>query len=117
MRATENKRVHNEHKADTMTNDTTADDTADSESPWMPRLTAADLRGVLDRLALFALGLLALIAGWSFYGHIGTVIRTWLDPAYQPLALAGFNLAVLFIALAGIAHQLQRVASSSATHE
>ncbi len=73
------------------------------------RLSASDLRGILDRVALAALVLLALIAGWSFYGHVGTAIRTWLDPAYQPLALAAFNLAVLFVAVAGVIHQLGRL--------
>lgn len=74
-------------------------------------LSADSLRGILDRLALVALALLALIAGWSFYSHTGTAIRTWIDPAFQPIALAAFNLAVLFIALAGVAHQLRRLRS------
>lgn len=73
------------------------------------RLTSEDLRGILDRLALAALAVLALVAGWSFYGHAGTAIRTWLDPAYQPIALAGFNLIVLCIALVGVIHQLYRI--------
>jgi len=73
------------------------------------RLTSEALRRVLDRLALAALAVLALIAGWSFYGHAGTAIRTWLDPAYQPTALAAFNLVVLRVALAGVAHQLSRI--------
>ena len=73
------------------------------------RFSSADLRGLLDRLALAALVLLALIAGWSFYAHTGTAIRTWLDPAYQPIALAVFNLIVLLAALAGVAHQLYRI--------
>ncbi|OYR58073.1 hypothetical protein [Halorubrum halodurans] len=73
------------------------------------RLSSDDLRGLLDRIGLAALVLLALIAGWSFYGQTGRAIRTWLDPAYQPIALAAFNLAVLFVALAGVAHQLRRI--------
>ncbi len=81
----------------------------DRRRPTFTRLTSADLRGILDRLALAALTTLALIAGWSFYGHAGTAIRTWLDPAYQPIALAAFNLIVLLVALAGVAHQLYRI--------
>jgi len=65
-----------------------------------------------DRLGLAALTLLALIAGWGFYSQTGAAIRTWLDPAYQPIALAAFNLAILFVALAGVAHQLSRIRSS-----
>ncbi|MFW5917746.1 MAG: hypothetical protein ACOCRD_04990 [Halorubrum sp.] len=76
------------------------------------RLTTDRLRGILDRVGLAALVLLALIAGWGFYSQTGTAIRTWLDPAYQPLALAAFNLAVLLVALAGVAHQLARIRSS-----
>lgn len=76
------------------------------------RLSTERLRGLLDRVALAALVLLALIAGWSFYGHAGDAIRTWLDPAYQPIALAAFNLAVLLVALAGVAHQLSRIRGS-----
>lgn len=86
----------------------------DDESPSerFDRFTTAYLRGLLDRIGLAALVLLALIAGWSFYSQTGAAIRTWLDPAYQPLALATFNLAVLLVALAGIAHQLGRIRNS-----
>ncbi|WP_241964462.1 hypothetical protein [Halorubrum sp. 48-1-W] len=75
----------------------------------LSRLSSDDLRGLLDRVGLAALVLLALIAGWSFYSQTGRAIRTWLDPAYQPIALAVFNLAVLFVALAGVTHQLHRI--------
>jgi len=76
------------------------------------RLSTDRLRGVLDRLGLAALALLALIAGWGFYRQTGAAIRTWIDPAYQPIALAAFNLAILFVALAGVAHQLSRIRAS-----
>ena len=80
--------------------------------PRFDRFTTTYLRGIIDRVGLAALLLLALIAGWSFYSQTGTAIRTWLDPAYQPIALAVFNLAVLLIALAGVAHQLSRIRRS-----
>ncbi|WP_128903788.1 hypothetical protein [Halorubrum amylolyticum] len=76
------------------------------------RLSTDDLRGYIDRIGLAALILLALIAGWSFYSQAGRAIRTWLDPAFQPIALAAFNLAVLLVALAGVAHQLSRIRRS-----
>ncbi|MFD1570976.1 hypothetical protein [Halorubrum laminariae] len=78
----------------------------------LDRLGTDRLRAILDRVGLAALVLLALVAGWSFYGQTGTAIRTWLDPAYQPLALAAFNLAVLLVAVAGIVHQLARIRAS-----
>ena len=76
------------------------------------RLSTDRLRGILDRVGLAALVLLALIAGWGFYSQTGAAIRTWLDPAYQPIALAAFNLAILLVALAGVAHQLSRIRAS-----
>lgn len=83
-----------------------------SSSSRFNRLSTDRLRGLLDRVGLAALVLLALIAGWSFYSQSGRAIRTWLDPAYQPIALAVFNLAVLLVALAGVAHQLHRIRAS-----
>lgn len=83
--------------------------TGDGDGPRFARLSSGDLRGLIDRVGLAALVLLALIAGWSFYSQTGRAIRTWLDPAYHPIALAAFNLAVLFVALAGVTHQLYRI--------
>lgn len=96
----------------------TANDPADERSPdesivpRLDRLSTERLRGLLDRVALVALVVLALIAGWSFYGHAGAAIRTWIDPSYQPIALAAFNLSVLLVALAGVTHQLARIRES-----
>lgn len=88
-----------------------------SSSSRLDRLSPDNLRGLLDRVGLAALVLLALIAGWSFYSQTGRAIRMWLDPAYQPIALAVFNLAVLLVALAGVAHQLYRIRRSEHTEE
>ncbi|MGM0448673.1 MAG: hypothetical protein ACQERM_10550 [Methanobacteriota archaeon] len=79
------------------------------DSSGFGRLSTDDLRGLLDRVGLGALSLLAVVAGWGFYSQSGNAIRTWFDPAYQPVALAVFNLAVLLVALAGVAHQLRRI--------
>ncbi|WP_123620362.1 hypothetical protein [Halorubrum sp. CSM-61] len=107
---------------DTATDDTSTDDPAspttdrkndaNESDARFGRLSTDDLRGLIDRIGLAALILLALIAGWSFYSQAGRAIRTWLDPAYQPIALAAFNLAVLLVALAGVAHQLYRIRRS-----
>lgn len=84
----------------------------DTDSSGLDRLSTDDLRGLLDRVGLAALSLLAVIAGWGFYSQSGNAIRTWFDPAYQSVALAVFNLAVLLVALAGVTHQLRRIRSS-----
>lgn len=85
------------------------DPTASTRDSRFTGLTAADFRAVLDRVALALLALLALVASWSFYVNAETAIELWVDDAYQPFALAAFNLAVLLAALAGIAHQLGRL--------
>jgi hypothetical protein len=90
----------------------TNDRTEPVDSPGFDRLSTDDLRGLLDRVGLAALSLLAVIAGWGFYSQSGNAIRTWFDPAYQSVALAVFNLAVLLVALAGVTHQLRRIRSS-----
>ncbi|WP_096394625.1 hypothetical protein [Halorubrum trapanicum] len=82
------------------------------DSSGLDRLSTDDLRGLLDRVGLAALSLLAVVAGWGFYSQSGNAIRTWFDPAYQSVALAVFNLAVLLVALAGVTHQLRRIRSS-----
>ncbi|WP_435074204.1 hypothetical protein [Halorubrum sp. HHNYT27] len=87
-------------------------DQSESAGDGIGRLPTDRLRGILDRVGLAALVLLALVAGWGFYRQTGAAIRTWIDPAYQPIALAAFNLAILFVALAGVAHQLSRMRSS-----
>ncbi|WP_280587050.1 hypothetical protein [Halorubrum sp. Boch-26] len=87
----------------------TTESTAGSTDGAIGRLSTDRLRGILDRIGLAALVLLALVAGWGFYSQSGAAIRTWLDPAYQPIALAAFNLVILLVALAGVAHQLSRI--------
>lgn len=86
--------------------------TEPTDSSGFDRLSTDDLRGLLDRVGLAALSLLAVVAGWGFYSQSGNAIRTWFDPAYQSVALAVFNLAVLLVALAGVTHQLRRIRAS-----
>ncbi|WP_434521377.1 hypothetical protein [Halorubrum sp. AS12] len=111
------------HDPQPMTDDTDATDRTETESegtdtnkwtepvdsPGFDRFSTDDLRGLLDRVGLAALSLLAVVAGWGFYSQSGNAIRTWFDPAYQSVALAVFNLAVLLVALAGVTHQLRRI--------
>ena len=85
---------------------------ASTGSSGFGRLSTDDLRGLLDRVGLAALSLLAVVAGWGFYSQSGNAIRIWFDSAYQSVALAVFNLAVLLIALAGVTHQLRRIRDS-----
>ncbi|ELZ46594.1 hypothetical protein C463_03989 [Halorubrum californiense DSM 19288] len=106
---------HTPDPSQPMTDDTDATDrTATDPDRTDPDSTDAngltdDLRGLLDRVGLAALSLLAVVAGWGFYSQSGNAIRTWFDPAYQSVALAVFNLAVLLVALAGVTHQLRRI--------
>ena len=80
-----------------------------ADSSGFTRLSTDALRGLLDRVGLAALSLLAVVAGWGFYSQSGNAIRIWFDSAYQSVALAVFNLAVLLVALAGVTHQLRRI--------
>ena len=86
-----------------------SDGTESADAAGFDRLSTRDLRGLLDRVGLAALSLLAVVAGWGFYNQSGNAVRTWFDPAYQPVALAVFNLAVLLVALAGVSHLLRRI--------
>lgn len=108
-------------ETETARSTTSGDDGTDTETTAsnsrFDRFSTDDLRGIIDRIGLAALVLLALIAGWGFYSQAGRAIRTWLDPAYQPIALAAFNLAILLVALAGVAHQLYRIRRSEGTEE
>ncbi|WP_394347988.1 hypothetical protein [Halorubrum sp. SP3] len=88
--------------------------TEPADESGLDRLSTDDLRGLLDRVGLAALSLLAVVAGWGFYSQSGNAIRTWFDPAYQSVALAVFNLAVLLVALAGVTHQLRRIRTTEA---
>ncbi|ELZ34683.1 hypothetical protein [Halorubrum tebenquichense] len=89
--------------------DATPDRDAESADSGTDRLSPDGLRGLLDRVGLAALSLLAVVAGWGFYSQSGNAIRIWFDSGYQSVALAVFNLAVLLVALAGVTHQLRRI--------
>ncbi|WP_058367667.1 hypothetical protein [Haloparvum sedimenti] len=67
------------------------------------------LRSLLDKAALGAFVFVALVTSIGFYRYTGATVRTWVDPAYQPIVLAAFNLALLFVAAAGVSVQLRRL--------
>ncbi|WP_226480444.1 hypothetical protein [Natrinema amylolyticum] len=46
--------------------------------------------------------LLAVFALIQFYGSVADAIDLWVDPKYQPLIRAAFNLAVLLTSLIGV---------------
>jgi Ni/Fe-hydrogenase subunit HybB-like protein len=52
--------------------------------------------------ALLVFGILAVVAGAGVYSSLSTLIDIWVVERYQPIARAGFNLAVLCIAVTGI---------------
>lgn len=67
------------------------------------------LGDLLDKAALGAFVFVALVTAIGFYRYTGATVRTWVDPAYQPIVLAAFNLALLFVAAAGVSVQLRRI--------
>ncbi|ELZ55048.1 MULTISPECIES: hypothetical protein [Halorubrum] len=89
--------------------DAASDHDAASDDSATDRLSPDGLRGLLDRVGLAALSLLAVVAGWGFYSQSANAIRIWFDSGYQSVALAVFNLAVLLVALAGVTHQLRQI--------
>lgn len=68
-----------------------------------------DLRSLLDRAALAALVLLALIAGLRFYLAASATIDQWIVREYRSLFHATFNLALLLLAGYGISVQVRRM--------
>jgi len=60
----------------------------------MARYIAWGALGICSLLAVFAL--------IQFYGSVTDAIDLWVDPKYQPLIRAAFNLAVLLTSLIGV---------------
>jgi ABC-type multidrug transport system fused ATPase/permease subunit len=63
----------------------------------------------VNYLVLLALALLALVAGIRFYAAVGTMIDRFIVQEFQPVFHAAFNLALLFVAGAGVTLQLRRM--------
>ena len=66
----------------------------DPRSETVRRYLAWGALGVCSLLAVFALV--------QFYGSVIDVIELWVEPKYQPLMSAAFNLAVLLTSLLGV---------------
>lgn len=71
---------------------------------------AARLRQLLEYGLLAVFVLVALFAALGFYSQVGRAIEIWVADAYEPIAKATVNLALLLIAVAGVSHQLARLA-------
>lgn len=78
--------------------------------------------GFLDRLgamrriewgAIAFLAILAALATFRIYTNVSRVISTFVAPEYEPIFQAAFNLAVLLLAVAGIAALSSRMGTES----
>lgn len=90
----------------------TTDETTVPMSPTTQSdlVDAARLRQLLEYALLATFVLVALFAALGFYSQIGRAIEIWVADPYQPIAKATVNLALLLIAVAGVSHQLARLA-------
>ncbi|WP_226039290.1 hypothetical protein [Natrinema sp. DC36] len=87
-------------------------DQQDRQTDASPTAGAATTTGldpgsdrIIRYLAWGALGICSLLAVFAliqFYGSVTETIELWVDPKYQPLIRAAFNLAVLLLSLIGV---------------
>ena len=68
-----------------------------------------DIATLLNRIALAALVLLALVAALQFYLAVSATIDRWVVREYRSLFRAAFNLALLLLAGYGISVQVRRL--------
>lgn len=81
----------------------------DADTGAGARIGGRDISTLLNRIALAALVLLALVAGLRFYLAASTTIDRWLVHEYRSLFHAAFNLALLLLAGYGISVQVRRL--------
>ncbi|MDF9744460.1 hypothetical protein [Natrinema salsiterrestre] len=77
----------------------------DPRSETIRRYLAWGGLGVCSLLAVFAL--------IRFYGSVGATIDLWVDPKYQPVIRAAFNLAVLLTSLIGVSLLVRELSGES----
>lgn len=70
------------------------------------------IRRYLNYAVLGGLVLLGFVAAVQFYLHAGAAIDRWVAREYRSVFQAGFNLAVLLVAAAGVTYQLDRLPGS-----
>lgn len=70
------------------------------------------IRRYLNYAVLGGLVLLGFVAAVQFYLHAGSAIDRWVAREYRSVFQAGFNLAVLLVAAAGVTYQLDRLSGS-----
>ncbi|QLG63304.1 hypothetical protein [Halorarum salinum] len=92
-----------QHEERTATGGATAGHDAPGES------AGRDLTGLLNRAALVALVLLAVVAGLRFYLAASSTIDQWIVHEYRSLFHAAFNLVLLLLSGYGIAVQVRRI--------
>lgn len=71
-----------------------------------------DVDAVQRYLAWGALGVCSLLAVFAlvqFYGSVTETIDLWVDPKYQPMIHAAFNLAVLLTSLIGVSRLVREL--------
>lgn len=71
---------------------------------------ASTVRRYLAWGSLFVLSLFAVFAMIQFYASATDAIDLWIEPKYQPIMRAAFNLAVLLAAGAGVSLSLRELA-------
>lgn len=78
------------------------DDRPSSRTNALGDPSAGEIWRTLGWVALGLCSVLALFALVQFYGSTTDVIDLWVEPRYQPLMHAAFNLVVLLGSLIGI---------------
>ncbi|WP_436345130.1 hypothetical protein [Natronorubrum sp. FCH18a] len=97
-----------ETEAEQLTDPDRQTDTAEPRPDTEPRTDTGlepDSERIKRYLAWGALGVCSLLAVFAlvqFYGSATDAIDLWVDPKYQPLMRAAFNLAVLLTSLIGV---------------
>lgn len=98
------------------TDDSTEESPEDSEAASAngdgggdPDVDVSTIVRYLQWGGLLGLGLLAVVATVGLYTSLSSIIDIWVVQRYEPLARAGFNLAVLCVTLAGLLGLLRRL--------
>ncbi|MFB6169452.1 MAG: hypothetical protein ABEJ43_11505 [Haloferacaceae archaeon] len=106
---TDDRERADDHDGETSMTETTATTTTDSETDETAPSTADRVRRGVDYLLLAGLAVFALVAAVGVYTSVQGVIQTWVQPDYQPIVNAAFNLVVLLVVGAGLVRQVRRL--------